>query len=130
MEEYVSDTMALVLYLERRKMPEKAKGLFQKADIGEIHIHIPSMVIAEIGYLSSKGRIELSIEKIEKYLLDNNRYSVYSQSLEVVKSAFEIHDVPELHDRLIAGTAKLIKAKVITNDPKIESSIYVETVWK
>ena len=49
MEEFVSDTMALILYLENRKVPYKAKSIFKQADVDEVHIHIPSMVLAEIG---------------------------------------------------------------------------------
>lgn len=84
MEELISDTMSLILYLERRKMPEKAKSLFQKADIDEVRILIPSMVMAEIGYLSEKGRIELSLDRVEKYILSKNNYSVYPQTLDVI----------------------------------------------
>ncbi len=130
MEEFVSDTMALILYLENRKMPYKGKSIFKQADVDEVHIHIPSMVLAEIGYLSEKNKIKLSLEKVERFLMEKKSYSVYPQTLEVLKSTFEIKDIPELHDRIIAGTAKLLGAKLITNDPKIEASLSVDTVWK
>lgn len=130
MEEFVSDTMALILHLEGRKMPIKAKSIFKKADLGEVHIHIPSMVFAEIGYLSERGKIELTLEKVERFLSDKKTYSIYPLTLEVIKSTFEIDDIPELHDRIIAGTAKLLASKLITNDPKIEASRLVETVWQ
>ena len=103
MKEFVSDTMALILYLENRKMPAKAKEIFKQADIEEVHIHIPSMVLAEIGYLSEKGKIELSLEKVEDYLSDKTNYSVYPQTLEVLKATFEIKDIPELHDDITFG---------------------------
>ncbi|MDP5171501.1 MAG: hypothetical protein NWR72_14745 [Bacteroidia bacterium] len=74
--------MALILYLEQRKMPQKAKEIFEKAGLSEAHIHIPSMVLAEIGYLSEKGKIELSLEKVEQYLSENSTFSVYPQTLE------------------------------------------------
>jgi predicted nucleic acid-binding protein len=51
-------------------------------------------------------------------------------TLEVVKRALEIVDIPELHDRLIAGTAKLLGGELITNDPVIEKSTNVKTLWK
>jgi predicted nucleic acid-binding protein len=130
MEAFVSDTMALILYLENRKMPAKAKEIFKRADLEEVHIHIPSMVLAEIGYLSERGKIELSLKKVEDYLSDKRNYAVYPQTLEVLKATFEIKDIPELHDRIIAGTAKLLGAKLITNDPKMEASISVDTVWR
>ena len=47
-----------LLLLENRKLPEKTKQIFERAERGEVEIYIPAMVLAEIGYLSEKGRIE------------------------------------------------------------------------
>ncbi len=38
--------------------------------------------------------------------------------------------IPELHDRLIAGTAKYLQKELITNDPVIAKSKHVKTIWK
>jgi predicted nucleic acid-binding protein len=98
--------------------------------MGEVRIYIPAMAVAEIGYLSNKGKIELSVEKLENYIRDKNSYTIYPQDLAVIKAAFDIDDIPELHDKLIAGTAKVLSAKLITNDPKTEASSFIQTVWK
>ncbi|MBE2219938.1 MAG: hypothetical protein IAF02_00270 [Anaerolineae bacterium] len=37
--------------------------------------------------------------------------------------------VLQLHDRLIAATAKALDAKLITNDLKIQASSFVQTIW-
>ena len=68
MSKFVSDTMALVLHLEKRKMPSKAKAIFEATEKGEHEIYIPTMVLAEIGYLSEKGRIETNIHAVEKQI--------------------------------------------------------------
>jgi predicted nucleic acid-binding protein len=39
------------------------------------------------------------------------------------------NDIPELHDRIIAGTALKAGAKLITNDPIIARSKFVENIW-
>ena len=49
-------------------------------------------------------------------------------SFEVIKAAFEIMDIPELHDRLIAGTARHLGLPLITNDPVILNSTFVKCV--
>lgn len=49
--------------------------------------------------------------------------------MDTVIHSFEIDDIPELHDRLIAGSAKEKGYAVITNDPVIQSSKYVKSVW-
>lgn len=49
--------------------------------------------------------------------------------LAVVQSAAQITDIPELHDRLIAGTARTLDLDLITNDPIVQASAFVRTVW-
>jgi len=44
------------------------------------------------------------------------------------EAAFEITDIPELHDRLIAGTARHLNLQLITNDPEILDSAFVNCV--
>lgn len=47
---------------------------------------------------------------------------------DIIKSAFEIKDIPELHDRLIAGTARYLDLPIITNDPAMLNSAFVKCV--
>ncbi|MCS6858783.1 MAG: hypothetical protein NZT92_00520 [Abditibacteriales bacterium] len=53
----------------------------------------------------------------------------YPLSLAVVQSAAPISDIPELHDRLIAATARLLNLELMTNDPVIQASAFVRTAW-
>ena len=39
-----------------------------------------------------------------------------------------INDIPELHDRLIAATARYLDLPLITNDPIIRDSSFVEVL--
>lgn len=130
MSKFVSDTMALVLHLEKRKMPEKAKAIFEATERGEHEVYVPAMVVAEIGYLSEKGRIETSVAAVEEKMEQSAHFKEKPMDAAVIKACFEIDDIPELHDRLIAGTAKSMGADLITNDPVIAQSAHVNTVWK
>ncbi len=38
-------------------------------------------------------------------------------------------DIPELHDRLIAGAARALKMELLTDDFAIQASAFVKTVW-
>jgi len=49
--------------------------------------------------------------------------------VKTIKKTFEINDIPELHDRIIAGTALKAGFKLITNDPNISRSKFVEVIW-
>lgn len=130
MSKIVTDTMAYILYLEKRKMPDKVKNIFKNAEIGIDEIVVPSMSIAEISYLSEKNRIDINLDKVQKHLQDNPNFKEQVLDIAIIKTSFEIDDIPELHDRLIAGTAKHLNCNLITNDPVIEVSKHVKTIWK
>jgi len=128
MASYVTDTMALIKFLNGQKViNEKIDDIFKKADEGKNIIIIPSVVIFEIGYLFEKNRIPISIQFI-KDITNSNNYIEEILKIEIIESAFEIKDIPELHDRLIAGTAKFLNIPILTNDPIIKESSYVTCI--
>ena len=127
--EYAADTMAIVLHLEKRKSGTNAERIFDEADNGKIIIHIPSIVFAEILYLSEKGRIGLTLAGVEKHLQKFPNFRETPLNFEIIEHAGQIKDIPELHDRLIAATARFLNLELITNDQKIINSTFVKTVW-
>lgn len=127
--EFVTDTMGLVLHVERRKLVPTVKSIFDAVEGGTTTIYIPTLVFAEILYLSEKKRIGLSLERLKNHLQKYPNYKEYPMNFSVIQSAGEITDIPELHDRLIAGTARLLGLTLITNDPVIQVSTFVRTVW-
>lgn len=50
MKQYVTDTMALVSYIGKRKLPISAKQIFQMADLGQNEILIPAIVLVEVAW--------------------------------------------------------------------------------
>ncbi len=126
---FVTDTMALVSYVGKRKIPVSIKQLFQAADLGLAQIIIPAIVLAEIGYLFEKGRIDVGVNDVFKHLADYPNYAEQALSFAIVAESYKIIDIPELHDRLIAGTAKFLDLELITNDPVIQASAFVKTTW-
>lgn len=120
--------MAIVLWMEKRKMPVKSKDLFIDIEKGLAKLFIPAMVIVEIGYLSEKSRIEVGVNDVIAFV-DKHNAHVHVINVALIKNAFEIIDIPELHDRMIAATGRVNNCPVITNDPKIISSKFVTTIW-
>ncbi len=127
--EFVTDTMGLILRIERRKLGATVKPIFDSVESGGAIVYVPALVFAEILYLSEKHRISISLRAVADYLKQFPNYKEYPMSLAVIQSAAEITDIPELHDRLIAGTARLLNLDLITNDPTIQTSAFVKTVW-
>jgi PIN domain nuclease of toxin-antitoxin system len=125
----VTDTMAVVLHLEKRRLPQRVRSLFEDAEKGNRKLYIPAMVLAEIGYLSERGRIDVSLKDVIHYGTTHPTIEVLPITAEVMIRTFEIDDIPELHDRIIAGTALRKKLMLITNDPVISRSQYVTAIW-
>ncbi len=122
--------MALILRLERRKMPVNARNKFEQAEKGQVEILIPAIVFAELAYLSERNKIDINLADAKNYLDMYSFINEHSLTFESVKCAFLIDDIPELHDRLIAAAGKELNAEIITNDPVIEHSKHIRTIWK
>jgi predicted nucleic acid-binding protein len=127
--EYATDTMGLVLRIEQRRLGSTAKALFEAMETGAATIHVPAIVFAEILYLSEKKRISLTLRSVEEYLVRFPNCREFPLSIGVIRAAAEISDIPELHDRLIAATARVCNVELITNDPIIQASAFIRTVW-
>jgi len=129
MKKYVIDTQALIKFMNGVKVISTiVDEILRKTDAGENIIVIPSVVIFEIAYLHEKKRIPVSVTDIESIISGSLNYIEEPLTLDVIKSAFEINDIPELHDRLIAGTARYLDLPLITNDPIILRSDFVKSV--
>ena len=125
----ITDTMAVVLRLERRRLPQQVRIIFEEAEKGNRNLYIPAMVLAEIGYLAERGRIDLTLQDVITYSATYTTIEVQAITEEIITRSFEIDDIPELHDRIIAGTALMRQLPLVTNDPVITDSQYVTVVW-
>lgn len=129
MNRYVTDTQAVIKFLNGKKViNDIADSIFRKTDEGENIIVIPSVVLFEIGYLHEKQRIPVSVKDIKNILEGSVNYREERLSIDIIESSFEIRDIPELHDRLIAGTARYLNLPLITNDPVILASRFVNCI--
>ena len=103
---YLADTMALVWYLRgHRRLGKQARRILREADQGHHTIAISGVTLMEILYLSERRRISISLENLDNLLAQSANYMVVPIGFEVVKAVAGIDDVPELHDRLIAGSS-------------------------
>jgi predicted nucleic acid-binding protein len=128
MSSFVTDTQALVKFMMGKKViNDNSHKAFQEADKGKNTIIIPAIVLMEVLYLFEKNRIPVGLLHIED-LMQSDNYQFEPLSLEILKSASEIMDIPELHDRLIAATARHFDMQIITNDPDICASSFVTTL--
>ena len=128
MDSFATDTQALVKFMMGLKViDEKSHKAFLSADRGESVIIISAVVLMEILYLFEKNRIKIDLLQTEE-LLKSKNYQVEPLTLEILKTASEINDIPELHDRLIAATARYLDLPLITNDPAIRASTFIKVL--
>jgi predicted nucleic acid-binding protein len=125
MDNFVTDTQALVKFMMGKKViNDRSHQAFQSADRGESTIIVPAIVLMEMLYLFEKSRIDVGLLQTEE-LFKSQNYQFEPLSFDILKIAAEIEDIPELHDRLIAATAKYFDLPLITNDPEIRASRHV-----
>jgi predicted nucleic acid-binding protein len=125
MDSFVTDTQALVKFMMGKKViNDLCHQAYQLADKGESTIIIPAIVLMEMLYLFEKNRIDVGLLQTEE-LFKSRNYQFEPLSFDILKTATGIDDIPELHDRLIAATAKYLDLPLITNDPEIRASGYV-----
>jgi predicted nucleic acid-binding protein len=125
MNSFVTDTQALVKFMMGQKViNDICHQAFLDADQGENIIIIPAVVLMEVMYLFEKNRILVDLFQAEE-LMQSENYHFQPLDLEILKVASKITDIPELHDRLIAATARHLDIPIITNDPVILSSDFV-----
>jgi PIN domain nuclease of toxin-antitoxin system len=130
MNKYVADTMAIVLYQENRRLPNNIKSIFDDTAQGKCVIYFSAVSLMEIGYLFEKQRIDTSIASVLQLTEENKNFIIHSLDAATISEAFKIKTIPELHDRLITATAAILKTNLITNDPIIWKSQYVNTIWQ
>jgi predicted nucleic acid-binding protein len=127
--EFVADTVAFVLRLEGRKLGPAAKSAFDQAEAGGATVYVPAMALAEVLYLSEKKRIAASLADVAAYLTQFPGCKEYPLTRAVVEAAAQITDIRELHDRLIAGTARHLGRVLLTSDATLRASTFVTTDW-
>jgi PIN domain nuclease of toxin-antitoxin system len=131
---YVLDTHALVWFLEGRdRLGDRARAAIEETDVLLI---VPLIVLAEISQMIRRRRT--SIPSVDEFLdIVFSAPAMHLAPLDFLTLArsFDLTDIPELHDRLIAATA-VRSAEIfgqavplITRDREIVAAGIVPVVW-
>ena len=129
MADYVADTMAIVSHFAQRRLSEMARQILRDADNDQHRIFFSVVTLMEILYLSEARRISLSPAELMKHVGESSNYIPLPLTAEIVLTASTIDDVREMHDRLIAATAKHYNYPLLTNDPILLKSKHITAVW-
>lgn len=126
---YVTDTHSLVWYFtESPRLSRRAARIFEKT-VKAGAIIIPTVVLAEVMYITKKGRITISFAETMAKIEESENFEIAPLDLEIIKIADQIEYDLEMHDRLIAATALFFDVPVITKDEVIKNSGVCEITW-
>jgi len=83
----------------------------------------------EVLYLSEAKRVDVHLDELIRYVSGSVNYEIVPINADVVVAAADVHDVPELHDRIIVSTAKWLGMPILTGDVIISESSHAQTIW-
>lgn len=127
--DYVTDTHSLVWYFtEDPRLSNKALEAFEQT-VKEGIIIVPAVVLAEIMFISKKGKTTLTFEETLKKIEGYENFDVAPLDTEILKVADKIEVDMEMHDKLIMATTLYFKATLITKDERIKETGICSTIW-
>lgn len=129
----VADTHAFIWHLfDDPRLSKSAQEAFASAAGSGLSVGVSSMTLAEIVYLTEKGRIPRNtLESALQVLSDPERELVevpVDSGIVLRMRDISRQEVPDLPDRIVAATGLRYGVPVISRDGRIRASS-VETIW-
>lgn len=127
---YVADTHALWWYLgSSDRLSPAADAVFRLVETGNALLMIPAIVIAEMYFLSVKLDNPISPADLFEALDSVEGVVISPLDRQQLAALEDVHDVPEMHNRLIAAEAFVRNAPIVTRDQVLTDSQHVATIW-
>ncbi|MCU0495180.1 MAG: PIN domain-containing protein [Chloroflexaceae bacterium] len=129
----VADTHTILWYLYNdTRLSVTATNLLDATDAAGEQIAISSIVLAEVVYLTEKGRIDstafgrilAALNRVDATLVEVPLDRWVVQAMQRIDRS----QVPELPDRIVAATGLHLGVPIVSRDRKIRSAI-VTTIW-
>lgn len=130
MNHYVADTHALFWYLTNfPRLGAQASVAFDEGARGQAVIYVPAIVLAELYYLNEKQQRPLDFRAEYARLQTGGQFVFVPFAPEDVLDFDGTVSVPEMHDRIIDGSARRLGAACLSADLAIAASQLVPVVW-
>jgi PIN domain nuclease of toxin-antitoxin system len=130
---YVLDTHALVWHLEGNpRLGPQAKRVIEDPQSSLV---LPIIALAEAAYIVEHGRTAIpTVADLLRSVLADLRISIHPLNWEVFQESLNAVVLPEMHDRLIVGSAVYLQSlgdtvALLTKDANIVASQLVTTLW-
>lgn len=127
---FVVDTHALWWYLRSpERLSVAASTVFRLAETGNATIVVPAIVVAEFYFLSLKLGQPFSPVGLLEAIDSVDGIEISDLGKAQLARLDKLHEIPEMHDRLVAAESMALDAPVVTKDEILTASPQVVTVW-
>lgn len=127
---YALDTHVLIWYFIGSKLlnPEVCELIDDVRDrMGRLLV--PTIVLSGALDIAEKERVHFDFDEMYQLIQDELEFEIVGFSLEIFEETMCITSIQEIHDRVIAATARFYGAGVLTKDYIIRESDDVESIW-
>ncbi len=130
---YVLDTHALVWHLEGN--PRLGTQARKVIDDPLSSMVLPIIALAEAAYIVEHGRTAIPrVSDLLRSVSADLRISIHPMTWEVFQESLNATVLPEMHDRLIVGSALYLQSlgdsvSLLTKDASIIAARLVTTLW-
>lgn len=127
---FVADTHALIWWFtDSPRISSRAAEIFAQCERGEHVIFIPTIVIAEALSIFDKKRVSFDFKKLFRKINDSDNFILIALDYPILQKMIDLREIPELHDKIIASTAKYLNLPIITKDEILQNTLHLKTVW-
>lgn len=124
---YVLDTHVLIWYFTaNRRLPEQLKDRIDQVRRQGGRLLVPTIVLAEALAVAAKGRVAFDFDQLYQAVLTEPEFEIVEFGLGIFSEVLRIKRIPEIHDRIIAATARFYGAHLLTKDGEIRVSDEVD----
>jgi predicted nucleic acid-binding protein len=128
--DYLADTVAIIRHLDRHPaLGRKARQILVAADQGQHRIHLSAISLMETLYIAEAKRIPISFADVVQRITSSSNYLIHPVDVSILLVAAQIDDIREMHDRVIAATAKHLNVPILTSDEILSRSRHITTIW-
>jgi len=127
---FVVDTHALLWWFTGNpRIGKKAAKAFDTCEQGNAIMVIPSIVLAEALSIFDKKRVTFDFRKLFQQVHDSENFVIMALDFPVLETMVTLKDVPELHDKIIAATARHLDLPLLTIDKTLSKVASIKTIW-
>ena len=127
-QSFIVDAHALAWFISQdAKLSSRAADILRKAEKDEAEVLVPTIVLAELLYISERKKTPVAMSEVMRRLIGRKGFAIVPFDLMIFEEMTRLPQELEIHDRIIAATGKIYRAKVITKD--VSLSKFIATVW-